>query len=280
MSWTLVGIVAVVATASRGSHAFGAARDRDRVDGRSWVRLCTLTKNGGSSRVDVAMPCGVRVENDRSDTLDRPDGGFVRIDRGDAENEGPERPETSTGRTADDAFENVGGDPSEIVPGNVGVRRNDSKNRANATEERVAGIHDRNDGESSDYDDDDDDESTTVLENGEYPEPAVGDGAIPVGYGESDGGVDYEDGVVVRVEDDRRNELDKRHGSVAKVMLEYLADAKNQFYNRIRTYIQKIRLQCAIGFVHAHRANSSLRRKRQTELRVFSTAFPLRIVTK
>lgn len=65
LATTAVVMAVVIAVTVRGGRC-----DTDGDVG--WVRLCTMTGNGGS-RLNVTMPCGVRVESDTA-VDDRVDG--------------------------------------------------------------------------------------------------------------------------------------------------------------------------------------------------------------
>lgn len=48
--------------------------DGDHDDGPNWIRVCSTQLTGGSSKLDFATPCWIRVGGDESETADKVSG--------------------------------------------------------------------------------------------------------------------------------------------------------------------------------------------------------------
>lgn len=201
----IIVIIALTVTTRGADVVFDDAQNDSDV---TWVRLCTLTRNG-SSLISAAMPCGIRVQSDggarnreetvgKTDRLDESENRTAVVDdRLDRDN--------NTDRRHQGGFEmnrEGVGTAGEVSGNSQGGLENDRVEESNVRTEN---------GSSNSADEE------NVYGDNEYED----------------------DDIAVEVENDQRDDLSKqqKRGTVAKVMLTYLLDARNQLYGRIRTYI-------------------------------------------
>lgn len=211
----------------------------DDRDDDKWVRLCTLMSDG-NSRTNASTPCGVVVGNNYD-----PDDGNNNNNNHNSHND--HNNNNHDNHNGDDDYPKVVVETTEtphrvenaFVGGDLSAAADDGNSAGTA----VVDNDDYND-RQHDTSDDGEDDSVDVED----------DSAVGVEHDEVYDGGDgneeplvYEDDVVLvetavdkvdeNVQESTAQLLEhQRREGVAKVMLSYLMDAKNQFYNKIRTY--------------------------------------------